>query len=91
MQVKLQTLVSMFDGDGDGLLGEVDTLRLLRFARPSLTDKQLDKCLIQVGVEHTIIGQMFGHMLITSMTVMKALTCRMQLCTYPGQQPVKGR
>jgi hypothetical protein len=39
----------MFDGDGDGLLGEVDTLRLLRFARPSLTDKQLDKCLIQVS------------------------------------------
>ncbi len=47
--MKLQTLVSMFDSDADGLLGEVDVLRLLRFARPSLTDRQLDKCLIQVG------------------------------------------
>lgn len=48
-QVKLPTLVAMFDTDCDGLLGELDVMRLLRFVQPGLRDRQLDFCMAQVG------------------------------------------
>lgn len=48
-QVKLATLVGMFDAGGRGLLGDVEVARLLRFARPTLSERQVERCLLQVG------------------------------------------